>query len=131
MRLVLDTNVVLTGIRSRSGASAELLRQIRHGRARMVASVPLFVEYEDVLTRPEHLSAAGLTRAEAVAILDALASILEPVELHFLWRPQLRDGDDDMVLETAVNGNADALVTYNVRDFAAASRFGVAIAKPP
>ena len=97
----------------------------------MVASVPLFVEYKDVLTRPEHLSAAGLTRAEVAAILDALASILEPVELHFLWRPQLRDGDDDMVLETAVNGNADALVTYNVRDFAAASRFGVAIAKPP
>lgn len=130
MKLVLDTNVVLTGFRSRTGASAELLRQIRHGRAKMLASVPLFVEYEDVLSRPEHLAAAQLTREDIATALDALASLVTPVELFFLWRPQLRDADDDMVLETAVNGGADALVTYNQRDFAPASRFGLMIARP-
>lgn len=130
MKLVLDTNVVLTGFRSRTGASAELLRQIRHGRAKMLASVPLFVEYEDVLSRPEHLAAAQLTREDIATALDALASLVTPVELFFLWRPQLRDADDDMVLETAVNGGADALVTYNQRDFAPASQFGLMIARP-
>lgn len=96
----------------------------------MLASVPLFIEYEAVLTREEHLQVAGLTREEAEMILDALASIVKPVELFFLWRPQLRDVNDDMVLETAVNGGADALVTYNLRDFAAAAGLGVQVARP-
>ena len=128
MRLVLDTNVVVTAFRSRGGASAELLRQIRRGRARLLATVPLFLEYEAVLSRPDHL--AGLSGKDIGVALDALASFVEPVEPFFLWRPQLRDADDDMVLEAAVNGRADALVTYNLRDFAAATRFGLYVAKP-
>jgi len=130
MRLVLDTNVVVTAFRSRAGASAELLRQIRHGRAQMLASTPLFVEYEDVLSRPEHLLAAQLTLKDVAMALDALAALVQPVELRFLWRPQLRDPNDEMVLETAVNRRADALVTYNERDFSIASRFGLIVARP-
>lgn len=130
MKIVLDTNVVLTAMRSRSGASAALLRAVRQGRAQMLVSVPLFLEYESVLTREEHLEAAGLAREEAEAILDALASLAKPVELYFLWRPQLRDPGDDMVLETATNGGADALVTYNLRDFAGAAGLGVHVARP-
>jgi predicted nucleic acid-binding protein len=125
-------NVVLTAIRSRAGASAELVRRVRLGQARMLATVPLFCEYEAVLTRPEHLKAAGITSGEMAIFLDGLASFVEPVETFFLWRPQLRDANDDMVLEAAVNGRADALVTYNLRDFAsAATRFGVFLARPP
>ena len=98
----------------------------------MLASVPLFIEYEAVLTRPEHREAANLSQAEVETIIDALAALVEPVETFFLWRPQLRDEKDEMVLEAAINGRAEALVTYNERDFApAAARFGLRLARPP
>ena len=98
----------------------------------MLASVPLFVEYEAVLSRREHREAAGLSEREIAIVLDALAALVEPVENFFLWRPQVRDENDDMVLEAAVNGRADALVTYNERDFTpAAARFALTLARPP
>jgi predicted nucleic acid-binding protein len=91
----------------------------------------LFVEYEAVLTRPEHLASAEITAAEAEIALDVLAAVVEPVESHFLWRPRLRDADDDMVLEAAANGRADAIATFNTRDFAGvASKFGIAVLTP-
>jgi predicted nucleic acid-binding protein len=97
----------------------------------MVATVALFVEYEAVLTRPEHLARAEITAAEAEIALDVLAAVVEPVESHFLWRPRLRDADDDMVLEAAANGRADAIATFNTRDFAGvASEFGIAVLTP-
>jgi predicted nucleic acid-binding protein len=96
----------------------------------MLASVPLMLEYEAVLTRPEHLEAAGASREDIEAILDAIAVVVEPVRLAFLWRPVLPDPDDDMVLETAVNGRADLLVTLNRRDFQAASTFAFKIVSP-
>jgi predicted nucleic acid-binding protein len=97
----------------------------------MVATVALFVEYEAVLTRPEHLARAEMTVAEAVNVLDVLATVVEPVEPHFLWRPRLRDADDDMVLEAAVNGRADAIATFNARDFAGVvGGFGIEVLTP-
>jgi len=83
----------------------------------MVATVALFLEYEAVVTRPEHLAKAGITVAEAEIVLDVLAAVAEPVEPHFLWRPRLRDADDDMVLEAAVNGRAEAFVASSCRNF--------------
>jgi predicted nucleic acid-binding protein len=95
-----------------------------------------------VLMRPEHLARAEITAAEAeiahqLALLarqrplDVLAAVVEPVESHFLWRPRLRDADDDMVLEAAANGRADAIATFNTRDFAGvASEFGIAVLTP-
>ena len=97
----------------------------------MVATVALFLEYEAVLTRPEHLARAEMTAAEANSALDVLAAVVEPVEPHFLWRPKLRDPDDDMVLEAAVNGRADAIVSFNARDFeGAVSEFGTELLTP-
>jgi len=97
-----------------------------------MASVPLMIEYEAVLTRPEHLSASGLTVGETNAVLDAFAVVADPIRLRFLWRPQLRDPADEMVLETAVNRRADRLVTFNVRLLReAAERFGIVTAPPP
>jgi hypothetical protein len=90
----------------RTGAAAEVVRLIRRRELTMVATVALFVEYEAVLTRPEHLARAEITAAEAEIALDVLAAVVEPVESHFLWRPRLRDADDDMVLEAAANGRA-------------------------
>jgi predicted nucleic acid-binding protein len=75
------------------------------------------LEYEAVLTRDEHLSECVLTASEVVRVLDDLASVARPVKLAFRWRPRLSDPDDEMVLETAVNGSADAIVTFNKRDF--------------
>jgi putative PIN family toxin of toxin-antitoxin system len=132
MRLVLDTAAMVAAIRSDTGASRHLLRAVlqREG-VTLLVSVPLLIEYEAVMTRPEHLMAAGLTAAEVGTLLDAVAAVAEPVRLAFLWRPLLPDIDDDMVLETAVNGRADWIVTFNRRDFALTERFfGIAVLSP-
>jgi putative PIN family toxin of toxin-antitoxin system len=114
---VLDTDVLVASLRSSLGASRQLLLGALNRYFDLLLSVPLMLEYEAVLTRPEQLSACGLTSKEVERILDDLASVARPVRLAFRWRPQLSDPNDDMVLETAVNGNADAIVTFNQRDF--------------
>jgi predicted nucleic acid-binding protein len=97
-----------------------------------LATPPLFLEYEEVLKRPEQRIAHGLTLDRIDEFLAELAALVEPVEVRFLWRPQVRDPSDEMVLEAAINGHADALVTYNIRDFdLAGKRFAVPILSPP
>ena len=97
----------------------------------LLVSVPLAVEYEATCSEPEHQLAAGLNEQEVAIFLDAVLAMAEPVKAHFLWRPQLRDPGDEMVLETAVNGRADALVTFNVRDFGSVpERFGIEVLIP-
>ncbi|HTD29545.1 MAG TPA: putative toxin-antitoxin system toxin component, PIN family [Xanthomonadaceae bacterium] len=131
MKLVLDTDVIVAALRSPAGASAELLRLARKGRVALAISVPLFLEYEAQCTLREHRTAAGLTLAQARLFVDTLAVICEPVVSHYLWRPQLRDPGDEMVLEAAINGGVDALATFNHRDFGdAPSRFGVELLFP-
>ena len=130
-RIVLDTTVVVAGLRTRLGAGNAILRLVAHRRLVALATPPLFLEYEDVLKRPEHQLVHGL-RPEAIdEFLAELAALVEPVEVHFQWRPQSRDPNDEMVLEAAINGQADALVTYNVADFVGpAERFRISILRP-
>jgi putative PIN family toxin of toxin-antitoxin system len=130
LRVVLDTNILIHARRSRTGASNALLRAVDDGAFRLLVSVPLFLEYESVLTRPDHLLASGLTERQANEFLDYLAILAEPVKLHYLWRPQLGDVADDMVLETAINGRANCIVTFNTRHFGPAARFGIEIVWP-
>lgn len=131
MRLVLDTDVVVAAMRSPAGASAAILRSIRQGQATLLLSVPLAVEYEAVCQKAEQRVATGLSESEVDIFVTAVIAMAEPVEMHFLWRPQLRDPNDEMVLEVAVNGKADALVTFNVRDYGnVPSRFGVDLLLP-
>jgi len=131
MRLILDTSILIAAIRSDAGASRRLLTAALEGRFTLLASVPLMIEYQAVMTRPEHLDASGLSATDVGVLLDAVAAVAEPVKLAFLWRPAVRDPDDDMVLEAAVNGQADAIVTFNVRDFReSAGRFGVRVLMP-
>ena len=131
MRLVFDTAIMVAAIRSDAGASRHLLLAALNRRIALLASVPLMIEYQAVLTRREHLEASGLSVADVETLLDAVAAVAEPVRLAFLWRPAVRDPDDDMVLEAAANGGADAIVTFNVRDFGnVAARFGVRVLLP-
>lgn len=130
MRLALDTDVVVAGVRSRQGASRAWLSAILTGKATLLLSVPLALQYEAVLTRPDHLAACGARVEEITALLDALCAVCIPVEISFLWRPMLRDADDEMVLEVAVNGRADRLLTFNKRDFAGAGRLGIMVERP-
>ena len=104
----------------------------RQGRVTLLASMHLALEYEAVTSRAEHRLAAGLTEREVEIFLTAVVAMAEPVVTHFLWRPQLRDPCDEMVLEAAVNGGADALVTFNARDFGTApAQFGVEVFQLP
>ena len=131
MRIVLDTDVLVAAFRRDRGASRQLLLGALDGKIEALVSVPLMVEYEAVLTRPEHLAASGLSADEANEILDALAKVAVPLYLRFLWRPRLKDPADEMVLETAVNGVADRLVTFNERHLGAAAReFGIRVVPP-
>lgn len=130
MRVVLDTNVVVASLRSDLGASRRLLEGALDRRYRLLLSVPLMVEYEAVLTRPEQRRVARLTVREIGTVLDALAAVGEAVRLSFLWRPALPDPADDMVLETAVNGQADLLVTFDRRHLDIAERFGLKVVSP-
>jgi putative PIN family toxin of toxin-antitoxin system len=130
-RIVLDTSVVVAGLRTRLGAGNAVLRLVAQRRVLPLATPPLFLEYEDVLKRPEHRLVHGLTPEAIDEFLAELAALIEPVEVHFQWRPQARDPNDEMVLEAAINGRADALVTYNVADFAAAAeRFRISVLRP-
>lgn len=130
VRSVIDTNVLVTARRSPTGASNALLKAADRQLFNMLVSVPLFLEYEAVLSRPEHMAASGLSAATVAGFLDYLAGIVEPVRLHYLWRPQLADIADEMVLETAINGQADCIVTFNIAHFAPATRFGIEVITP-
>jgi len=131
LRVVLDTSVLVAGLRSAKGASNALLVLAANQEIKPLVTTSLFLEYEEVLLRAEHRLATGMSEADVAGFLAALASAAEGVEVHFQWRPQLRDPADEMVLEAAINGRADALVTHNVSDFAAAAiRFGLRVVTP-
>lgn len=131
MRVILDTNILVAGLCSKRGASHGLLRHALARSLHLLAAPALWLEYESVLKRPEIQRMHGLSGGEVDVFLDALAILAEPVSLHYRWRPQLRDPKDEMVLETALNANADALVTFNQRDFLpAADHFGLRLLSP-
>ena len=128
---MLDTNVVVAAMRSPTGASAELLRMARRAEVTLLVNVALALEYEATCHLAEHGLAAKLDLHEVGVFVDAVLAMAEPVETHFIWRPQLRDPADELVLEAAVNGQAAAIVTFNRRDFGVApARFGVDVLTP-
>lgn len=127
-RVVLDTNILVAASRSGRGASAKLLSLVGSGRFEVAISVPLIVEYEDAVMRE---LALGSQKREILGdILDYLCAVGQRQEIFFLWRPQLRDPEDEMVLELAVAGRCDAIITYNTRDFGNLDRFGLDVLTP-
>jgi len=130
-KVVLDTSVLIAAIRSDRGASRQLLEAALEGRLTPLISVPLFLEYEAVMKRPEHLEAAGMSISGVDEMLAALIQVAVSVAFAFMLRPRLTDPQDEMVLDTAANGRADFLVTLNVRDFRSQSgQFGFEIVSP-
>jgi predicted nucleic acid-binding protein len=126
--VVLDSSVLVSALRSRRGASFQLLKLLRAGRFEVALSVPLVLEYEAVLLR--HARELGLARNEADGLVDYLCDVGYRQAIHFLWRPTLTDPRDEFILELAVAAGCEAIVTHNVRDFAGASRFAVRIITP-
>lgn len=127
LRIVLDTNVLVSGLRSRRGASFRILQMVGDPRWRLYVSVPLALEYEDVLKRELMQSVIG---PEAVDhLLDYLFSVSERIEVRVRLRPALRDPDDDRILELAAQAGA-TIVTFNLRDFAGAASHGVRVIPP-
>ena len=122
-QVVLDTNVIYSGLRSRRGASFKLLSLLGSGRFEIHLSVPLVLEYEEVLQ--EKRRDLGLTEADVDDVLDYLCRVAGLHEIHFLWRPRLKDPEDEMILKLAVEASCDYIVTYNKQDFPGVEKFGV------
>lgn len=127
-RVVVDTNVLVAGLRSRRGSSFRLLSQIGRGRFEIALSVPLVLEYEDALQR--HSDVTKLNQADVDALLDYLCSVAHLQQIFYLWRPFLPDHKDDLLLELAVAARCRSIVTFNRRDFAGVDKFGVSVVEP-
>jgi putative PIN family toxin of toxin-antitoxin system len=131
LRVVLDTDVVLSAFISPEGASRQLVIDALDGKFALLLSTPLLVEYESVFLRPPHLKRAGASASDVKEILDALAGLCVPVVFDYHWRPTGAHTDDELVIETAINGHADVVATFNLKDMReAGARFGFRTQRP-
>lgn len=128
VRAVLDTNVLVSALRSRRGASYRVLTLVDSGKFRLRLSVPLVIEYEASAKRL--IGKGGLSSGDVDVIIDYLCKVGEHCKVYFLWRPTLKDPKDDMVLELAVASSAEAIVTFNRADFRGSEAFGVRVLSP-
>ena len=129
LEVVIDTNVLYAGLRSRRGTSFLLLQEIGRNRAfRVHLSVPLVLEYEEVAKRNSR--ALGLSHEDIDDVLDYLCSVAGLHDIFYLWRPYLPDPEDDMLLELAVEARCSRIVTFNQRDFHGVEQFGVRAVRP-
>jgi putative PIN family toxin of toxin-antitoxin system len=129
IQIVIDTNIFVSALRSKSGASFKLLALV--GASKLFEtnlSVPLVLEYEDVANRQSHIN--GLSAQDISDILDYLCSVANRRQIYFLWRPFLKDPKDDMVLELAVEAQCKYIISFNKRDFAGIEKFGLRVLAP-
>lgn len=132
MRVIIDTNVLVATLRSDMGASYALVSQLPSERFQIALTVPLYLQYQDVLTRPEHMTGAS-TPDDILNFLRYLCSIAHRQRVFFLWRPWLNDPQDEMVLEAAVASQSRYIITHNLRDFTGSgieAYFGIVPLRP-
>ena len=127
-RIVIDTNVFISALRSRRGASFKLLSMLGGSAFDISVSVPLVLEYEALAKRQAR--ALGLDSTTIDDILDYVCQVARRREIFFLWRPYLKDPNDDLVLELAVESESEFIITYNRRDFAGIETFGIKVLTP-
>jgi putative PIN family toxin of toxin-antitoxin system len=123
IQIVVDTNVFVTALRSKKGASYKLIQLIKKGNFQLNLSVPLVIEYEAVAKRT--IGEITLDEKEVDNILDFVISKANQWKIYYLWRPQLKDPGDDMLLELAVAASCPYIVTYNLDDFKSTEKFGI------
>lgn len=128
MRVVLDTCVLFAAMRSADGASHEVLWQVGTGMFETAVSVPVVLEYEEVLRR--EAGSLGMSSRDVGDLIDFICSASRHQTIFYLWRPQLADPDDDALLELAANAHCQWIVTHNIRDFQGSERFGVRAIRP-
>ena len=126
--VVLDTCVLVSALRSNRGASHQILRALGSTQFNIALSVPLLLEYEAVLNRDS--IGISLDERGIGTLLDYICSIGKPHDIHFMWRPMLKDPSDEFVLELAVKANCQYIVTHNIKDFAGAEKFGLNVIRP-
>jgi putative PIN family toxin of toxin-antitoxin system len=126
--VVIDTNVFVAGVRSRQGASFAILELALTGKIDFAVSVSLAAEYEDVLVR--HLKYTSFSAQEMNMFIDVIYFAAKFTEVHYLWRPFLRDSDDDHILELAVAARSKYIITYNLKDFEGIGTFGIKAITP-
>ena len=124
-QVVLDTNILVTALRSKRGASFKLISLIDKGPFKVNLSVSLVFQYEEILRRQRR--SLHVTQDDIADFLDYLCSVANLHEIYFLWRPHLPDPQDDMILELAVNAGCKYIVTYNKRDFRGTETFGIGV----
>lgn len=126
--IVIDTNVIVSALRSRNGYSFDLLSIIDDDRFNVCISLPLILEYEDAILKSK--SAIKLSLEEIDDILDYICLIGDKRKIFFLWRPFLKDHKDDMILELAVEARCDFIISFNKKDFAGSEKFNIEIVTP-
>jgi putative PIN family toxin of toxin-antitoxin system len=129
MRVVFDTNVLVAALRSKTGAAFELVSMIPSPKFELALSLPLYMEYRDVLLRP-NVKPIGVSDSDIEDFIDNILTNAKTRNIHYLWRHSLRDENDEMLLEIAVASQAEYIVTFNVRDFANIEFFGIECIRP-
>jgi putative PIN family toxin of toxin-antitoxin system len=127
-QIVIDTNVIIAALRSKRGASSKLFSLLGTGRFDIHDSVPLVLEYEDVIQRQRAI--LGLSNRDVSDFINSLCALAQHHEIYFLWRPFLSDANDELILELAVSAQCDYIVTHNLSDFKGIDKFGIKAITP-
>ncbi len=127
--VVIDTNILVSALRSDMGASYALISKLPSKKFQFTLSVPLYIEYQTVLTRKENMTGAS-SKEDILAFLRYLCKISVRQKIFYLWRPWLKDPKDDMVLELAVASKSQYIITYNLKDFSNIRKFGIEAITP-
>ncbi|MCK5735616.1 MAG: putative toxin-antitoxin system toxin component, PIN family [Spirochaetaceae bacterium] len=126
--VILDTNVILSGLRSRRGFSFKLLELLTQEQFKIGISVPLILEYESVLLR--FRDSTSLSERDIKGFIDYLCKVGQHVKIYYLWRPFLKDPYDDHILEVAVSSGSGNIITFNKKDFQGINQFGISVLTP-